>query len=546
MAFGTERSAPMRAAPASVPPGQRVTGFRMRRTAMCLARAMRVAAQRAPCVTPAFRHAHASPRRNVFAATATSAEDTATSSTPWVPAPLAPVTSAYVHLPFCRRRCYYCDFAISVVGDNVESDQVRRGMEAYVDRLVREIHGTQIAPSTAAAVAVNGHSPQTDFPLRTVFFGGGTPSLVPPDLLEKVLDALREKFGLRSDAEVSIEMDPGTFDHAKLVGYLAIGVTRVSLGVQSFDPDTLQTAGRAHTVEEARVACGEVHKALKEAQASEQKQNKKSAKKYSWSLDLISGLPGSSNSTWRASLLEAVDKHPDHVSVYDLQIEEGTPFGRWYTSGVTPMPQEEDGATMFRDASFILGAENFEHYEVSSYAKPGKRCEHNQVYWNSGKQGWYAFGMAATSHVSSREQRVARPRKMKEWEAWVDAMSVDVATTSIAGDESDEKKNDEAKAEALLERLMLGLRTRDGVCLDSLAAEFGPNTPKEVLAVLKTQPPGLAVVVGADGNERDAVEFSPGEDFTNAAVRLTNPEGLMVSTEIISTLVARVPSLEAL
>ena len=108
------------------------------------------------------------------------------------------------------------------------------------------------------------------------------------------------------------------------------------------------------------------------------------------------------------------------------------------------------------------------------------------------------------------------------------------------------KKNDEAKAEALLERLMLGLRTRDGVCLDSLAAEFGPNTPKEVLAVLKTQPPGLAVVVGADGNERDAVEFSPGEDFTNAAVRLTNPEGLMVSTEIISTLVARVLSLEAL
>ena len=320
------------------------------------------------------------------------------------------MTSAYVHLPFCRRRCYYCDFAISVVGDGVESDAVRRGMEAYVDRVCREIRDTPLAPSTAAAAG-------NDWPLRTVFFGGGTPSLVPPDLLRRIVDALRARFGLAPDAEVSMEMDPGTFDRAKLDGYLRSGVTRVSLGAQSFDADVLKLAGRAHTVQDSRAACAAVAEALRDAQAREDERvdaaskPKDSRKLFSWSLDLISGLPGLTRDAWRASLAEAVAFSPDHVSVYDLQIEEGTPFGKWYEPGVGPMPREEDSAAMFRDASRALNAAGFEHYEVSSYARAGARCRHNQVYWNSGRRGWYAFGMAATSHVDAAAERVARPRK---------------------------------------------------------------------------------------------------------------------------------------
>ena len=164
----------------------------MRRTASCLARAMRGAAQREGGVSPPLRPG--APRRTFAAA---STDDTSSPSA-WRPAPLEPVTSAYVHLPFCRRRCYYCDFAISVVGDAVESDAVRQGMEAYVDRVCREIENTPFAPSTAAA------GDAKEWPLRTVFFGGGTPSLVPPDLLRRVLDALRSKFGLEPDAEVSM------------------------------------------------------------------------------------------------------------------------------------------------------------------------------------------------------------------------------------------------------------------------------------------------------------------------------------------------------
>ena len=542
--------------------GPRVEGFAMRRAASCLTRALHGAAQRAHDVSPTLRPV--TPRRAFAAA---SADDTSPPSA-WRPAPLEPVTSAYVHLPFCRRRCYYCDFAISVVGDAVESDAVRQGMEAYVERVCREIRHTPFAPSTAAAAG-------NAWPLRTVFFGGGTPSLVPPDLLRRIVDALRARFGLAPDAEVSMEMDPGTFDRAKLDGYLRSGVTRVSLGVQSFDADVLKLAGRAHTVQESRAACAAVAEALRDAQAREDEAHPGAAspspsstsrRAFSWSLDLISGLPGLTRDAWRASLAEAVAFSPDHVSVYDLQIEEGTPFGKWYEPGVGPMPREEDGAAMFRDASRALRAAGFEHYEVSSYARAGKRCRHNQVYWNSGRQGWYAFGMAATSHVDAASERVARPRKMRDWESWVDAMpplregarrgedggSAGSAVRGAGG--APRAPAAELRAEALMERLMLGLRTRDGVDLDALAVDFGRGVPGEILAVLAEQPAGLAVVATRDG-ERDAAEArDPTETETRraaaarggAVVRLTDPEGLMVSTEVISTLVARLPSLEKL
>ena len=539
----------------------------MRRTASCLARAMRGAAQRAGGVSPPLRPG--APNR-AFAAAST---DDTSSPSAWRPAPLEPVTSAYVHLPFCRRRCYYCDFAISVVGDAVESDAVRQGMEAYVDRVCREIGNTPFAPSTAAAAG-----DEKDWPLRTVFFGGGTPSLVPPDLLRRVLDALRSKFGLAPDAEVSMEMDPGTFDRAKLDGYLRSGVTRVSLGVQSFDADVLKLAGRAHTAQDARAACAAVAEAMRDAQKREDEAHSRresasafgrdddTKKCFSWSLDLIGGLPGLTRDAWRASLAEAVFFKPDHVSVYDLQIEEGTPFHKWYEPGEGVMPDEETGAAMFRDAAYVLRDAGFEHYEVSSYAKPGKRCRHNQVYWNSGRQGWYAFGMAATSHVDAAGERVARPRKMRDWESWVDAMPPFRVRAEVMEDVAKktftETETAELRASALMERLMLGLRTRDGIDLDALASEFGVHVPGEILGVLAEQPAGLAVVATRDGEEeRDAaaaeVSYSPkksarvSDDDRNAGgsgtvVRLTDPEGLMVSTEVISTLVARLPSLEKL
>ena len=536
------------------------------------------------------------------------------------------MTSAYVHLPFCRRRCYYCDFAISVVGDDVESDRVRRGMEQYVDVLCREIAATPLAPSSRSRRAVKpptgaeeserrrrsggadsaadsdsdpAASPRlaSPHPLRTVFFGGGTPSLVPPDLLRRVLSALDARFGIHPDAEISAEMDPGTFDRAKLDAFVAAGVTRVSLGAQSFDPEVLKLAGRAHTVAETRRAIewlGDVRSRVRTDAAGEKRPKNSSENdalgtrsaddRFRWSLDLISGLPGLTRDAWLASLREAIRHEPDHVSVYDLQVEEGTPFARWYSPGAHPLPSDSDAARMFRDASEVLRTEGgYEHYEVSSYAKRGARCLHNETYWDAGRRGWYAFGMAATSATGEKRGRVARPRKMSEYYAWVDAMEGPRGVPREQGDEAraedaafaeedaffvsggrsgddDDLDDDDAsppsreerRAEALLERIMLGLRTRDGVDLVRLRAEFGEDAPREVLEALSAQPDGLAALTrergggGGEEEEETPLEAADLDDATFARVRLTDPEGLAVSTEIIANIVASAPSMKAL
>jgi oxygen-independent coproporphyrinogen-3 oxidase len=226
---------------------------------------------------------------------------------------------------------------------------------------------------------------------------------------------------------------------------------------------------------------------------------------------------------------------------------------------------------MFRDASEVLRTEGgYEHYEVSSYAKRGARCLHNETYWDAGRRGWYAFGMAATSATGDARGRVARPRKMSEYYAWVDAMEgravpregdearEEDATFFVSGGEGDDDFDDDAsppsreerRAEALLERIMLGLRTRDGVDLVRLRAEFGEDAPREVLEALAAQPDGLAALTrereGGGEEEETPLEAADLDDATFARVRLTDPEGLAVSTEIIANIVASAPSMKAL
>ena len=228
-----------------------------------------------------------------------------------------------MHLPFCRRRCFYCDFPIQVVGDNTGGEAVAAGMRAYVD-------------SVCADVAASPPGP----PLGSVFFGGGTPSLLPPSQLARILAALEAKFGLAAGAEVSLECDPGTFTAASLAAYLALGVNRVNLGVQSFDAAMLKGCGRAHSVQDVAAALALV----------------RASGVLSWGLDLIGGLPHQTADVWRATLEACVEAGPDHVSVYDLQVEKGTAFGRWYTPGAAPLPSEGDAADMYRAASQALVA----------------------------------------------------------------------------------------------------------------------------------------------------------------------------------------------
>ena len=205
-------------------------------------------------------------------------------------------SSAYVHIPFCRRRCFYCDFPISVVGDR-KRGETSGTIDQYVQVLCQEI----------AITPVLGQ-------LQTIFFGGGTPSLLSVDQLNCMLAALQKRFGISHNVEISMEVDPGTFDLEHIQGYRSAGINRISLGVQAFQEKLLQVCGRSHNVTDIYAAVD----LIRQANVPE------------FSLDLISGLPNQTLAMWEESLEKAQFLNPTHISIYDLTIEPGTAFGRYY------------------------------------------------------------------------------------------------------------------------------------------------------------------------------------------------------------------------
>ncbi|ARV57342.1 coproporphyrinogen III oxidase [Nostocales cyanobacterium HT-58-2] len=339
-------------------------------------------------------------------------------------------SSAYIHIPFCRRRCFYCDFPVSVVGERLRGE-TSGTISQYVHMLCQEIAIT----------------PALGQPLITIFFGGGTPSLLSTEQLKSILAALEAQFGVSPGAEISMEIDPGTFDLGHLQGYRSAGVNRISLGVQAFQEDLLQICGRSHSVSDIFAAVDLIQQ----------------AKIPEFSLDLISGLPHQTLDRWQESLEKAVTIAPTHISIYDLTIEPGTAFGRYYKPGDQPLPTDETTVKMYRMAQQILTSAGYEHYEISNYAKPGHQCRHNRVYWEN--RPYYGFGMGAASYVEGK--RFTRPRKTKEYYQWMqDGSVIDCEVTS--------------PEEALLETLMLGLRLAEGVSLAVLAKQFGEEKVEEI------------------------------------------------------------------
>lgn len=380
-------------------------------------------------------------------------------------------TAAYIHIPFCRRRCYYCDFPVFVVGDR-HTGASSGNIQLYVDRLRREI-----------ATQINYHRP-----LETIFFGGGTPSLLTVEQLSQILDLLATKFGIASNAEISMEIDPGTFDLAQLQGYLQAGVNRVSIGVQAFQDQLLQLCGRSHTV-------GDIYHAVELIHQGDV---------ANWSLDLISGLPQQTISQWEASLKSAIALQPTHISCYDLIVEAQTPFAKQYQPGNKPLPSDETTAQMYRTAQQILGSAGYEHYEISNYAQPGYQCRHNRTYWQN--QSYYAFGMGAASNLEN--YRFTRPRKTQEYYQWIaDGCNWRVDMTP--------------EADRFLETLMLGLRLSRGVSLRSIESEFGIDRVDRLLNCLQRDRDRgwVEIVMSADGERY---------------VRLSDPEGLLFSNVVLT------------
>lgn len=407
------------------------------------------------------------------------------------PAIATPPQAAYVHIPFCRRRCFYCDFPVSVVGDRRNGSNSGTIVK-YVEQLCREIAIT----------------PTLGTPLQTIFFGGGTPSLLSVEQLDRLIQTLGDRFGIAADAEISMEIDPGTFDLAQIQGYRAAGINRVSLGVQSFTEDLLTACGRSHTVSDIHAAVDLLHQ----------------AEIPNVSLDLISGLPHLTFDLWHETLNSAIALRPHHLSIYDLTLETGTAFDRYYQAGETPLPNDETSAGMYRLAQTTLTAAGYQHYEISNYARPGYQCRHNRTYWEN--RPYYGFGMGATSYILG--YRVTRPRKTWEYYDWLQTY------VETGGQHS---KTPTPLNEVLLETLMLGLRLADGVSLDRLVRDWGSATLERIGRCLQPYLHQGWVVVHPTC--KDVKTLPP-----TGQLRLSDPEGFLFSNTILAALFGELESFE--
>ncbi|BAU66664.1 oxygen-independent coproporphyrinogen III oxidase [Stanieria sp. NIES-3757] len=395
-------------------------------------------------------------------------------------------TAVYIHIPFCRRRCYYCDFPISVVGNGSLVSTSTMVLD-YVEALCQEIITIE----------------QAHQPLMTIFFGGGTPSLLPVPLLARILATLEQHFGIAKDAEISMEIDPGTFEREQLEGFLAAGVNRISLGVQAFQDELLQICGRSHKSQDILKAIALINQ----------------LNITNFSLDLISGLPKQTLTQWHDSLTKAIALNPAHLSCYDLVLETVTAFGKQYQPGLKPLPSDEDTANMYRLAQHMLTDAGYEHYEVSNYAKPGFQCRHNRVYWQN--QPYYGFGMGAASFFA--QKRFTRPRTRREYYAWVEAGAIiDVPELSAT--------------DYLLETLMLGLRLAKGIRLSNITQQFGKQVLKSIGICLQPYANrGWVETVTDEGIPINA-DWHNFEEHLELNLRLNDPEGFLFSNTILADL----------
>ena len=266
----------------------------------------------------------------------------------------------YIHVPYCIRKCRYCDF---VSFEKAPED-------AYFERLAGDIRSAKNAVDDGMQHYVD-----------TLFFGGGTPSLASSAQLKKVLDAVRDSFDISDKAEITIEANPETVTREKAAELKELGFTRVSMGVQSFDDAVLKALGRVHSADRARQA----FRTLREAGFE------------NINLDLMFGVPMQSLDIWKQTLDEALSLRPEHLSFYSLQLEEDTPLWTDYRNGRSDLPPWEENRAMYHYAVEKLREKGYNHYEVSNAARPGFECRHNLKYWSM--QPYLGFGISAHSFL---------------------------------------------------------------------------------------------------------------------------------------------------
>lgn len=342
----------------------------------------------------------------------------------------------YIHIPFCAVRCHYCDF------------NTFAGLEdrfaPYTAALVEEI---KRASASRAGTAATGLRPR----IRTIFIGGGTPTILPPELLDQIIAACRDAFDVPPEIEITSEANPGTVDRARFTALRALGVNRLSMGVQSFDDGELRWLGRIHS-------SAEVENAFAAARA---------AGFANINLDLMFGLPDQDPATWRRSLARAINLAPQHLSLYSLIVEHGTPLADWVRRGQVPEPDDDLAADLYLQAIDTLAAHGYTQYEISNWAATPTgpngsgdyRCQHNLVYWRNEPY----LGLGAGAHSFDGRRR------------WWNVRPVPAYIQRIQQGQSPEAGGETIDGRlAMGETMMLGLRlVQEGVSDARFAARFG-------------------------------------------------------------------------
>ena len=331
----------------------------------------------------------------------------------------------YIHIPFCRSRCSYCDFATGIYESTLAA--------SYVEALGKEILGWQEIESPAA--------------IDTIYFGGGTPSLLSALQVEVILAAIDTRFTIKAEAdvEVTMEMNPGTVTPALLHEFQRLGINRASFGAQTFDDRELARLGRSHTSQDTR----QTFNYLRDAGF------------VNVSFDLIAGLPGQTLEGWERNLDEALALRPEHLSFYLLEVHEGTPLAEHIRRGMQPQPDEDLAAQMYELMLDRAGSAGYEHYEISNLCLPGFESRHNTKYWTGAP--YYGFGCSAHSYDGSLRR-------------WSNERDVARYTDMIQRDASPVVERIElSKHQARAEALFLGLRMMQGVDLRQHHLQFGAD-----------------------------------------------------------------------
>jgi oxygen-independent coproporphyrinogen III oxidase len=331
----------------------------------------------------------------------------------------------YIHFPFCLQKCLYCDF------NSAASAPAER--KEYVELLLNEMElRQQVLPVPICS--------------ETLYLGGGTPSLMTPGEIGRIIEAAALRFGLETDAEITLEANPGTLTPERLAGYRAAGVNRLSLGIQSFEDRLLARLGRVHSKEEALRAFDAARR----------------AGFANISIDLMHSLPEQSPLQWRAALAQGIALSPEHISAYALSVEDGTPFAGLLAAGKLPLPEEEEAAEMFEATAELLQGAGYRHYEISNFARPGCSSRHNGSYWN--RTSYLGFGAGAHSFWNANGLG----------ERWCNTSLPGEYREAVAGGTLPEREREVLNLEqAVAESFFLGLRVLTGLDLARLEALYG-------------------------------------------------------------------------